>query len=624
MVDLRRFYKEEDLVLDKNFVFVDKSNSMHDLMTEMQSHGLILNSVIETSGELIRCRVAAVGGQRPDKGNEFSGWYVFNQLDNAWVCVFGNWRSGFEGKMTSYSADQLSESDKKRITRQLEDSKQRIEEAKKVKQEQVAVYVKEKFDASENVEEHKYLTDKKVKSYGLRQTNGNLLVPIYSITKNDNGTLVQRIKSLQYIFPSGEKRFVGGGEVRGNVFFINCDVNNLNSFENIYVVEGYATGASLALLGLPVCVVFSASFTLSALTRLRQVGIRSKFTICLDNDENGVGQRYTEEVIRGCDNTSAKLPTITGDYNDLYINKGVEALESELLQQRRFNLQNYAIRSLKNTPREIEWLIDGYLPLRKPGLISSIGGVGKSLEMLSLSLACIGAKSSWWGKTVDRLGDVVVLCAEDTQDEIERRIWALDPDGKRFNSPYDVYVFPVPEQKEPMMLLKDDGITDQANDLIDELKGISNNLVLTIFDPLQAFVSAPISQSNEAGQMWGSYCSNISARLGCTTLTVHHLNKSALTNDSDDTMSHRQEVRGAGSIIDSQRFCISMWVASEADAERICEEQGIEFNRMSVVKAAMVKSNTGGVDFAVKTLIRKPDQAALELLDGSKDYNWDW
>lgn len=622
MADLTKYYKKEQLILDKNFAFVDKSKSVSDLVAEMQTHGLLIDSFIETTGELVRCRVAAIGGQRPDKGNEFSGWYVFNQLDNAWVCVFGNWRSGFEGKMTSYSADQLTASEKQRISRQLEDSKKRAEEGKKIRQDQVAVYAEEKFNAAEDVTEHKYLTDKKVKSYGLKQTNGNLLVPVHSIIAGDNNTLVRRIKSLQYIFPNGDKRFVGGGEVRGNIHLLNCEINNLNTFENIYVVEGYATGATIASFGLPVCVVFSASFTLSALSRLRERGITSKFVLCLDNDENGVGKKYADETVKACQNCSTKLPSILGDYNDLYIKNGAEAVKSELLDQKRFNLQQYAIRNLTTTPREIEWLIDGFLPLRKPGIIAAIGGIGKSLEMLGLSLSVIGAKDDWWGKPVQKRGDAVVICAEDTQDEIERRIWALDPEGKRFNAPYDLYVFPVPEQKEPMTLLKEEGITEQAVDLISELKSLSNNLVLSVFDPLQAFTTAPISASNEAGQAWGSFCSNLSARIGCTTLTVHHLNKGSLTNDSDDSLTHRQEVRGASSIVDSQRFCISLWLASEEDSERICAEQGIDFDRMAVVKAAMVKSNTGGVDFKTKTLIRRPNQAALELVQDKKSFEW--
>ena len=173
-------------------------------------------------------------------------------------------------------------------------------------------------------------------------------------------------------------------------------------------------------------------------------------------------------------------------------------------------------------------------------------------------------------------------------------------------------MFPVPEQKEPMILLREEGVTPIAQELVDELQAIPN-LKLVCFDPLQAFTTGNVSSSNEVGQLWGSYCANISARLGVTTLTVHHLNKSALSNDSDDAMSHRAEIRGASSITDSVRWAIAMWLADTETCERICEEQGIEFDRMAVVKASLVKSNTGNVDFNIKTLFRK--NAVLELLD---------
>ena len=172
-----------------------------------------------------------------------------------------------------------------------------------------------------------------------------------------------------------------------------------------------------------------------------------------------------------------------------------------------------------------------------------------------------------------------------------------------------------------MILLRDEGVTSQAQELVDELKTIPN-LQMVVFDPLQAFTTASVSQSNEAGQLWGSYCANISARIGCTTLTVHHLNKGALTNDSDDALSHRSEIRGASSITDSVRFAIAMWLADEETCEKICLEQGKDMDRMAVVKAALVKSNSGNVDYSVKTLVR--NGAVLEILDeNKKSFNWD-
>ena len=90
-------------------------------------------------------------------------------------------------------------------------------------------------------------------------------------------------------------------------------------------------------------------------------------------------------------------------------------------------------------------------------------------------------------------GSTVIFAAEDDLHEVHRRIDSLDPLGKRFQSEYDVYVFPIPEQKEPMILLREEGVTPIASELIDELKTISN-LQLVVFDPLQAFTTGILVQ----------------------------------------------------------------------------------------------------------------------------------
>ena len=304
---------------------------------------------------------------------------------------------------------------------------------------------------------------------------------------------------------------------------------------------------------------------------------------------------------------------------DEYVEEGIEKLRLELLES-KLNIRQYAIRNLVEKPKDIEWLVDSFIPLGKPGIIAAVGGVGKSLSMIQLALQ-IATGGQWWGKPVMQRGSTVIFAAEDDLHEVHRRIDSLDPLGKRFQSEYDVYVFPIPEQKEPMILLREEGVTPIASELIDELKTISN-LQLVVFDPLQAFTTGNISSSNEVGQLWGSYCANISARLGVTTLTVHHLSKSALTNDSDDALSHRAEIRGASSITDSVRFAIAMWLADESTCERICLQEGMEIDRMAVVKASLVKSNSGNVDYGVKTLVRKG--AVLEILDQKKQsFEWD-
>tara|TARA_R110002096_G_scaffold179763_1_gene356818 strand:- start:586 stop:1467 length:882 start_codon:yes stop_codon:yes gene_type:complete len=280
--------------------------------------------------------------------------------------------------------------------------------------------------------------------------------------------------------------------------------------------------------------------------------------------------------------------------------------------EHKLGIQKYAIRNLTGKPEPQKFLVDGLIPIGKPGLLAASGGVGKSLSVIQLALriACGGGR--WWGKDVNEHGNVILFSAEDDIPEIHRRLDLLDPKGKRFNSEYEVYIFPVPEQKEPMILMREEGVTQIAQELVEELQSISN-LKLVCFDPLQAFTTGNVSSSNEAGQLWGSYCANISARLGCTTLTIHHLNKAGLTVDSDDSMVQRTSVRGASSLVDSQRFCLTMALGDVETCERVCEEQRVPYDRMAVVKASLVKSNSGNVDYSTKTLFRK--DGVLEPLE---------
>jgi len=616
MSDLTQFFGKQGVVLDKNFAFTNTSKSNADLIKEMQSHGLLID-YLDTTGALVRVPVSAGQNHRPDKGGERSGYYVYNQLDNHFVCIFGNWRTTFEGKFTSYNPNDMSAEQKRDLQTKLDEAQQRREEAKKIQHEQVSQYAKEKFASANEVTEHQYLTNKQVKNYGLKTINKNLLIPVHAL-QNNNRQLETELRSLQYIYPNGDKKFASGGEVKGNIFLINCKPNELNNLDNLYIVEGYATGSSIASLGLAVCVVFSANFCLSALTRLRSMGINTRFVLCLDNDESGVGQKCANEVATAVSNSIVRLPSIIGDFNDLHLQQGIDQVELELLES-KFNIRQYAIRNLVEAPKPIEWLVDSFIPLAKPGIIAAVGGVGKSLSMIQLALG-VATGGNWWGKPIMQKGSSVIFAAEDDLNEVHRRIESLDPSGERFKSQYDVYVFPIPEQKEPMILLREEGVTSQAQELVEELKTIPN-LKFVCFDPLQAFTTGNISSSNEVGQLWGSYCANISARLGVTTLTVHHLSKTALTNDSDDALSHRAEIRGASSITDSVRFAIAMWLADKDTCEKICLEQGIEVDRMSVVKASLVKSNSGNVDYGTKTLVRKG--AVLEILEKNKSFDWD-
>ena len=596
-MDLTKYFNERIVLNDLGF---SNGKNTGDLVNEMQSHGLLVD-FLDITGEIVRVPVKALGS-KPDTGGQRSGYYVINQLGEHYFCTFGNWKTGFEGKWSSIDTNSLSQVDRQALHKQMEEASEKSKIQRKLRQDEVAVEVQEKLNICHDAVEHEYLTNKKVKSYGLKHLNGNLIVPVYSTT----GV----IRSLQYINKKGEKKFVSASEIKGNVFLIGTTFAELNKCEKLILVEGYSTAASVyEATQIPVACVFSANFLLDAARNLRKL-TGARFILALDNDESGVGERKAQECASATTNCAVRLPSERGDYNDLYLKHGLDKVRAELMEH-KLGIQKYAIRNLTGKPEAQKFLVDGLIPLGKPGILAAVGGVGKSLSVIQLALT-ISMGGRWWGKDVKEMGNTVIFCAEDDLMEIHRRLDLLDPKGKRFNSEYEVYVFPVPEQKEPMILLKEEGITQIGLELVEELQAIPN-LKLCAFDPLQAFTTGNVSSSNEVGQLWGSYCANISARLGCATLTVHHLNKGALANDSDDAMSHRAEIRGASSITDSVRWAIAMWLASVEDCERICEEQRVKYDRMAVVKTALVKSNTGNVDYSTKTLFRK--DGVLEPLE---------
>ena len=89
-MDLTKFY-ENGLVLDKELHF-GSGKDISDAINQMNDDGLAV-SFIDTSGEVIRCMVKASATTRPDKRNEKSGWYVYNENKGYTTIVYGNWRT---------------------------------------------------------------------------------------------------------------------------------------------------------------------------------------------------------------------------------------------------------------------------------------------------------------------------------------------------------------------------------------------------------------------------------------------------------------------------------------------------------------------------------------------------
>ena len=602
-MDLSKYlenYKEQSKV---------RMPDLNDLVGELSNHGLQVDH-LDTSGNLVRVRVGEGLGSKADRSNQRSGWYVVNELSGNYFATFGNWKTGFEGKWSSIDTSTLSPVDTAKLKQQMAEAQHRLEEAKKNRNEEVATEVKELFASYKNTTEHKYLTNKKVKSYGLKtDPNSGLVVPVHNITGD--------IRSLQIIDKKGNKKFYPGGEIKGNMFCLGFSVDELPQIKELIVVEGYATAATVyEATKIPTACVFSANFGMRAVKNIRGVS-QCKIYIALDSDTSSVGQRNAQDIANAYPNCFKRIPSITGDYNDMYLEHGLERVAKEIITS-SLGITRFSIKNYKGEPPKREFLVDKFLEKGKPSIFAGIGGVGKSMLALDLALKVTRGHGTWFGHPIIKSGNVVYISAEDDQHEIHRRIMALDPEQKRYDTLHDTFAYTIPDTEQPMILLKDnkDGlhITEQANELVDEL-GKINDLALVILDPIQAMSAAPLSSSNEAAQLYGQLCASISSQLGASVMSIHHMSKAALSH-TDDPMLARSYIRGATALVDSARQAFGLWLAKEQEAERICIDEGVEFDPLRVVRGGVVKSNSSEIDTTVKTLFRRG--AVLEPYEENK------
>ena len=182
-----------------------------------------------------------------------------------------------------------------------------------------------------------YLERKGVSAFGLKENQGNLIVPL----KNAEGQL----RGFQAIAPDGQKTFARGMEKKGNFHLIGADEKDLSQGE-ILLCEGYATGASLHMAtGKAVAVAFDSGNLLPVAEAIRAKYPNAAITICADNDHSiqregkpyNVGLEKAKMAAQKV-NGSIKTPLFTEkeksqgltDFNDLHKARGLEAVRHQL------------------------------------------------------------------------------------------------------------------------------------------------------------------------------------------------------------------------------------------------------------------------------------------------------
>jgi len=294
---------------------IDPFKAEEAFRAKLRENGLIPPDGIQADGKLHRIDVD------DEKPGRKSGFYVYHS-DGIPAGAFGDWHDGPDAWQTwcGYSGDDMTPAeyaehkrriDAARAARTQEEQQRRLE----AKERAARIWSEAKaFDG------HPYLTRKGVKSFGLREIGGRLVIPI----RDRDG----EIQSVEFVDADGGKLFLAGGRKAGCWFGIG-DADGI-----LCVAEGYATAASIhEATGYFVAVAFDCGNLASVAKQLRDKHPTAKIVICADDDPKHDGKNPGQEAAAKAAQAANALIAIPemakgGDFNDQHALKGLESVAS--------------------------------------------------------------------------------------------------------------------------------------------------------------------------------------------------------------------------------------------------------------------------------------------------------
>lgn len=222
--------------------------------------------------------------------------------------------------------------------------------------------------------------------------------------------------------------------------------------------------------------------------------------------------------------------------------------------------------------------------------VAGIGGTSKTTFICQVGIGAAIGRLPWrW--PIERTGTAVLLLAEDTAEDVHRRIWtmaeAMNLSGEeRILLAERLLVFPLAGRKSRLLAsvggeLVETGLVDA---LIERLRAVPGELVFVGADPVIAYTEGnELDQTHQRriGELWD----RIAIELNACVLLSAHANKGL--QNAEEIGSH--SARGGGALTDAVRAEFTLRTMTKSEAQSF----GIDAleDRRAHVQLVTTKSN---------------------------------
>lgn len=228
---------------------------------------------------------------------------------------------------------------------------------------------------------------------------------------------------------------------------------------------------------------------------------------------------------------------------------------------------------LLSAPPSRKWLLRrdgvGAIPLGKVGFTIGSGGVGKTIAECGKAL-CVASGAPWLGFEVDNRGAVVLGLAEETEDEIHRRLYNAGrcmglTQQQQQHAIRNIIAMPLAGRN--VALTHGDGrgnvdVSPLRDKLMAHLRATGMEYSLVILDPLSRWGGNDIETDNHAATRFVEVLEEFTELPGKPTVEVaHHKSKVGRRGSTGDV----SDARGSTAITDGARWAVNL----EADGPRM-------------------------------------------------------